>query len=88
MLAAASAHSVSAAQVCVRWTLQRGAIAALGTGADASKVEQYTQVGSVQQGTIFTTLAWRQSNCAAVLAFREENIVADSRRISMCGTLH
>ena len=67
----ATSHNVSAAQVCVRWTLQRGAIAALGkpnhrltarlhklvacgrgsvrgcvvagTGADASKVEQYTQ---------------------------------------------
>ena len=31
-----------AGQICVRWTLQRGAIAALGTGADAAKVEQYT----------------------------------------------
>ena len=27
----------------MRWTLQRGAIAALGTGADASKVAQYTK---------------------------------------------
>ena len=26
----ATSHNVSAAQVCVRWTLQRGAIAALG----------------------------------------------------------
>ena len=30
-------------QVCVRWVLQRGAIAALGTGDDPAKVEQYTQ---------------------------------------------
>jgi hypothetical protein len=27
----------------VRWTLQRGAIAALGTGKDASKVGSYTK---------------------------------------------
>ena len=39
----AKAHKVSAAQVCVRWTLQRGAIAALGTGDDSSKVREYTE---------------------------------------------
>lgn len=39
----AAAHGVGPAQVCVRWTLQRGAIAALGTGKDASKVGSYTK---------------------------------------------
>ena len=43
MAAIAKAHSVGAAQVCVRWTLQRGAIAALGTGDNASTVAQYTK---------------------------------------------
>jgi diketogulonate reductase-like aldo/keto reductase len=39
----AQKHAVSTAQVCIRWVLQRGAIAALGTGSDASTVEDYTK---------------------------------------------
>ena len=30
-------------KVCLRWTLQRGAIAAIGTGANPTNIEQYTQ---------------------------------------------
>lgn len=43
VLAIGKAHGVGAAQVCIRWTLQRGAIAAIGTGADPTTVDQYTQ---------------------------------------------
>ena len=43
VLAIGKAHGVGAAQVCLRWTLQRGAIAAIGTGANAATIEQYTQ---------------------------------------------
>lgn len=39
----AKEHSVSVAQVCIRWTLQRGVIAAVGTGHDPAKVEQYAK---------------------------------------------
>ena len=35
--AIARAHGMSAAQVCFRWTLQRGAIIATGTGHNATK---------------------------------------------------
>eukprot|EP01050_Picozoa_sp_SAG11_P024415 SAG11_NODE_5187_length_1636_cov_1.497723_2_plen_326_part_01 len=41
--AIATKHSVSVAQVCVRWVLQRGCIAALGTGDDTTKVDEYTK---------------------------------------------
>lgn len=37
------AHGVGAAQVCLRWTLQKGAIAAIGTGADPKTIDEYTQ---------------------------------------------
>eukprot|EP01047_Picozoa_sp_COSAG01_P059726 COSAG01_NODE_7212_length_3303_cov_3.954432_2_plen_86_part_00 len=43
LLAIAADHAVSAAQVCVRWALQRGAIAALGTGSNASTVGGFTR---------------------------------------------
>ena len=36
--AIAKGHGVSVAQVCLRWVLQRGAVMAIGTGANASKV--------------------------------------------------
>lgn len=39
----AKAHSVSTAQVCSRWVLQRGAIMAAGTGSDASKAPEYSK---------------------------------------------
>lgn len=35
------AHNVSAAQVCLRWVLQRGAIVATGTGNNTAKVATY-----------------------------------------------
>jgi 2,5-diketo-D-gluconate reductase A len=41
--AAAAAHAVSAAQVCVRWVLQRGAVIASGTGADAALAAQFAK---------------------------------------------
>jgi diketogulonate reductase-like aldo/keto reductase len=37
----ATAHSVSIAQVCLRWVLQRGCIMAVGTGANATSVGPY-----------------------------------------------
>ena len=39
----AEAHSVSVAQVCVRWVLQRGALIAAGTGGNASTVSEYSE---------------------------------------------
>jgi len=39
--AAAAAHKVSAAQVCLRYILERGAVVAAGTGANASTVGPY-----------------------------------------------
>jgi diketogulonate reductase-like aldo/keto reductase len=41
--AIAAAHNVSVAQVCVRWTLQRGAIVAAGTGNGTSTVGEYAR---------------------------------------------
>ena len=43
MKAVAQAHSVSAAQVCLRWALERGGIMAVGTGADATKAASYAK---------------------------------------------
>jgi len=40
---AAAAHGVSAAQVCLRYILERGAIVAAGTGANASQVGPYAK---------------------------------------------
>eukprot|EP00656_Telonema_subtile_P013360 TRINITY_DN16789_c0_g1_i3.p2 TRINITY_DN16789_c0_g1~~TRINITY_DN16789_c0_g1_i3.p2 ORF type:complete len:140 (-),score=41.74 TRINITY_DN16789_c0_g1_i3:141-560(-) len=37
----AAAHSLSAAQLCLRWILQRGAVVATGTGANGSKAAPY-----------------------------------------------
>ena len=42
LLSMARTHNVSAAQICLRWTLQRGAIVAAGTGANASTVGEYS----------------------------------------------
>eukprot|EP01051_Picozoa_sp_SAG22_P008363 SAG22_NODE_634_length_8373_cov_4.731085_2_plen_185_part_00 len=39
----ADAHKVSAAQVCLRYILDKGAIMAIGTGSDASKIDEYTE---------------------------------------------
>jgi len=41
--AIAKAHSASAAQVCLRWALQRGAVLASGTGSNASKAAAYSK---------------------------------------------
>ena len=41
--AIASGHGVSVAQVCLRWVLQHGAVMAVGTGANASKVAGYAE---------------------------------------------
>jgi diketogulonate reductase-like aldo/keto reductase len=40
--AIATGHGMSAAQVCFRWTLQRGAIIATGTGHNATKAVQHS----------------------------------------------
>ena len=37
----AGVHGVTTAQVCLRWVLQRGAIVAAGTGADAEKAVRW-----------------------------------------------
>jgi diketogulonate reductase-like aldo/keto reductase len=37
------AHSKTAAQVCLRWVLQRGATIAAGTGSDAAKAAEYAK---------------------------------------------
>ena len=39
----AAAHSVGVAQVCLKWVLQTGAVIAVGTGSDASKVAEYSK---------------------------------------------
>jgi len=39
----ADTHQVSPIQVCLRWILQRGAVVATGTGADATKVGEYAK---------------------------------------------
>ena len=39
----AAHHKVSAAQVCLRWTLQRGLIIAAGTGANVSTAAAYAK---------------------------------------------
>ena len=41
--AIATAHGVSTAQVCLRWVLQRGAVIASGTGANATTAPEYTR---------------------------------------------
>ena len=38
-------HSVSVAQVCLRWVLQRGCVMAVGTGSNASKAAEYDACG-------------------------------------------
>ena len=42
VVAMAKAHNVTTAQVCVRWTLQRGAVIAAGTGGSPRTVEEYS----------------------------------------------
>lgn len=39
----AAGHNVSAAQVCLRYVLDRGGIIACGTGADSSTVASYAK---------------------------------------------
>lgn len=41
--AIAKAHSVSVAQVCLRWVLERGGIMAVGTGANATTSAEYAK---------------------------------------------
>lgn len=43
VLTIAAAHGASAAQVCLRWTLQRGAVIAAGTGGNIATVAQYAK---------------------------------------------
>jgi diketogulonate reductase-like aldo/keto reductase len=43
ILSIAKAHSASAAQVCLRWGLDRGCVLAVGTGNDRSTVGNYTR---------------------------------------------
>lgn len=38
-----AAHSVGASQVCLRWVLQRGAVMAVGTGANATTAAEYAK---------------------------------------------
>ena len=40
----ADAHGVSAAQVCLRWILDKGAAMAIGTGSNSTNIDKYTQV--------------------------------------------
>merc|ERR1719473_2646637 len=39
----AAGHSVSVAQVCLRWIIQKGAVMAVGTGQNASTVGEYAK---------------------------------------------
>jgi diketogulonate reductase-like aldo/keto reductase len=39
----ATAHSVSTAQVCLRWILDKGCVMAVGTGSDAAKAAKYAK---------------------------------------------
>ena len=39
----ASSHAMSAAQVCLRWVLQKGAIIATGTGHNMSKIGPHSE---------------------------------------------
>ena len=39
----AASHGKTAAQVCLRWVIQRGAVIASGTGADPTKATAYTK---------------------------------------------
>ena len=39
----ATAHQKSAAQICLRWVLERGCILATGTGSDATKAAAYAK---------------------------------------------
>ena len=39
----ATGHSVSIAQVCLRWVLQRGCVMAVGTGANATTAAEYAK---------------------------------------------
>jgi diketogulonate reductase-like aldo/keto reductase len=41
--AIAAAHNASVSQVCLRWIIERGAIMAVGTGSDPSKVAAYAK---------------------------------------------
>jgi diketogulonate reductase-like aldo/keto reductase len=41
--AIAKDHGASAAQVCIRWLLQRGVVIAVGTGNNASTVASYSE---------------------------------------------
>ncbi len=43
VLAASKAHNASVYQICMRWVLERGAIMAVGTGADPSTVGEYAK---------------------------------------------
>lgn len=39
----AAAHGKSAAQVCLRYIVDRGCVMAVGTGSDASKAAEYSK---------------------------------------------
>lgn len=39
----ATSHSVSIAQVCLRWVLQRGCVMAVGTGSNATTAGEYAK---------------------------------------------
>ena len=43
LTAIATKHGKSAAQVCLRWVLDRGCISATGTGLDATKAAAYAK---------------------------------------------
>lgn len=43
ILKTAAAHNVSAAQVCLRWVLDRGCVLAVGTGSNTTTVPAYTK---------------------------------------------
>ena len=75
--AIATKHKVSVAQVCIRWTLQRGAIAAVGTGHDPAKVEEHAKSNldvysfelSPQEMDILNGLS-KPKNSASAIAFK------------------
>ena len=63
--AIASKHGKSVAQVCLRWTLQRGAIVATGTGATAASAAGYAKEGAHWRGRCAAPMVAAFRSCTA-----------------------
>ena len=74
--AIAKGHGVSVAQVCLRWVLQRGAVMAVGTGANASKVRPAPPCDARAARPFHAAYAARFSAAPGVRASRYTQCVA------------